>query len=174
MRIAPGSPDWWRLFDGFRYTAFRLEALCVYADEPEPLRCFLAGEPKPPMPGKERWVARVQAACASGKVMSRVHVVAEPLTEYLRYELTWSYPPNVAAGEDIRIAPVSAGLPDRDFWLFDSRRLLWLDYDATGRMVSAELDDDPASIAQASHWRDAAMHAGVPLIDYMKDKSLAA
>lgn len=172
MRIAPGSPEWGRLFDGFAHSAFRLETLSEYDDEA--VRAFLAGEPRPPMPGKERWVARVQAACASGKIMSRVHIVAEPLTDYLRYELTWSYPANVAAGEDIRIALVSAGLPDRDFWLFDSRRLLWLDYDATGQMVAAELDDDPASIVQANYWRDSCLHMAVPLADYLRDRQLVA
>jgi hypothetical protein len=173
MIITPRSPDYWRAFDSFDHTAFRWEAHQEYEDEPEPLRCFLAGDPKPPMPGKERWCARVRAACAAGKTMSRVHSVREPLTDYLLYELTWSYPPNVAAGEDVRIASMSAGLPARDFWLFDSRTLLWLDYDASGRLISAELDEDPASVVLANYWRDAALHAGTPLEDYARE-NLAA
>jgi len=40
-----------------------------------------------------------------GKVFQRVHVVCEPLTDYLRYELGWSYPPNVEAGEEARCCP---------------------------------------------------------------------
>ncbi len=91
----------------------------------------------------------------------------------MRYELTWSYPPNVAAGEDIRITSVFDGLPVRDFWLFDSRTLLWLDYDAAGHLVSAELVEDPAVIVRANSWRDVALHAGVALEDYAK-KKLAA
>ena len=166
MIITPRSPEYWRAFE-FAHTAFRWEAHQDYEDEA--IRAFLAGEPKPPMPGKERWVARVRAACGDGKVMARVHGVREPLTDYMRYELTWSYPANVAAGEDIRIAPASPGLPQRDFWLFDSCCLLWLDYDASGRLVSAELDDTPAAIVQANHSRDAAMHAGIPLDDYMRE-----
>ena len=69
--------------------------------------------------------------------MQRVHVVVEPLTAYLRYELAWSYTPE--AGEDIRIIPVQtgqwpAGLPGLggDFWLFDSARLLRMHYDPAG------------------------------------------
>jgi hypothetical protein len=170
--ITPRSPEWWQLFDSFSHTAFRWEAHQSYEDEPEPLRCFLAGEPKPPMPSKERWCARVRAACAAGKTMSRVHAVREPLTDYLMYELTWSYPPNVAAGEDIRITPATE-LDARDFWLFDSRALLWLNYDASGRMVSAELEEDPALIVTANWWRDAALHAGTALEDYARE-NLAA
>jgi hypothetical protein len=43
--------------------------------------------------------------CREGKRLERVYVVAEPPTNYIRYELMWSYEPNVAAGEDIRILP---------------------------------------------------------------------
>jgi hypothetical protein len=168
MIITPRSPEYWRLFDGFRHSAFRLEARQVYDDEAEPLRCFLEGEPKPPMPGKARWVSRVTAARDAGKIMARVHYVREPLTPYLRYEFGWSYPPNVEAGEDIRI--VNKGeAPDRDFWLFDSRYLLWLDYDSEGRMTGAELEDDPAEVVRANYVRDAAMHAGILFADYLKE-----
>ena len=36
--------------------------------------------------------------------MQRVHVVSEPLTDYLRFEIT-GYRLNVEAGEDVRILP---------------------------------------------------------------------
>jgi len=48
-------------------------------------------------------------AVRAGKVFQRVHVVREPLTDYLRYEFGWSYPPYVEAGEDIRILVAQAG-----------------------------------------------------------------
>ena len=51
----------------------------------------------------------IKAAVEAGKVFQRVHVVTEPLTDYLRYELGWSYPPNIEAGEDIRILPTQQG-----------------------------------------------------------------
>jgi hypothetical protein len=167
MRVTPGSPEWRRLFDGFQHSAFRWEGCQQYEDEA--VGAFLAGDPKPPMPGKDRWIARVRSACAAGKTMARVHGVREPLTAYLRYELTWSYPANVEAGEDVRITTEALGTLDRDFWLFDSTTLLWLDYDAAGSMLSAELDEDPASVVQANAWRDAAMHAGVKLHDYLRE-----
>lgn len=172
MIITPRSPEYWQLFDGFAHTAFRVEVHQDYQDEA--VRAFLAGEPKPPMPSKERWTARVRAACASGKTMARVHYVAWPLTPYMRYELLWSYPPNADAGENIRIAPVCDDMPARDFCLFDSRHLLWYDYDQTGAMISCELEEDPTMIVQANYWRDAALHAGETLEDYLIRENLAA
>lgn len=170
MLITPRGPEYWQLFDGFAHTAFRVEVHQDYQDEA--VAAFLAGEPKPPMPGKERWTARVRAACAAGKTMSRVHFVPgdRRLTDYMRYELMWSYPPNVEAGEDIRIASLDDmpdDMPVRDFALFDSRHLLWYDYDENRAMIACELEEDPALIVLANHWRDAAMHAGIALQDYL-------
>ena len=84
--------------------------------EVEPYQAFLAGHPQPPTPSKDQWVSMIKAAVKAGKVFQRVHVVREPLTDYLRYELGWSYPPNVEAGEDIRILvaqPVAGRLAAR-------------------------------------------------------------
>ncbi|MGH3937593.1 MAG: DUF6879 family protein [Pseudonocardiaceae bacterium] len=51
----------------------------------------------------------IDANARAGKAVQRVQVVLEPLTDYLRFELTWGYEPNVAAGEDVRIIPVGQG-----------------------------------------------------------------
>ena len=57
--------------------------------------------------------------------MSRVHVVSEPVSDYVRFELLHVYPANVEAGEDVRIlgrakAEAQPGPScDGDFWLFD-------------------------------------------------------
>ena len=42
--------------------------------------------------------------------MQRVHVVTEPLSDYIRFELT-GYAPNVEAGEDVRVISVREGEP---------------------------------------------------------------
>ncbi len=110
------------LFETFRESAFRLEALQHYVlEEDEPRRqAFRAGHPLPPRPGKIESMRLVRNAVAAGKRVHRVHVVELPLTEYLRYELA-VYRENIAAGEDVRIADRAAhrGLRelDTDFWV---------------------------------------------------------
>ena len=101
--------------------------------------------------------------------VQRVHVVEEPLTDYLRFELTWSYLPNVHAGEDIRIVPVApgdtwpCGLPERtDFWMFDFSVLYALRYDQDGSWIATEQVTDRSAIQQARHWRETAIQLGVP------------
>ena len=85
---------------------------------------------------------------AAGKLMRRVHVVEEPLSDYLRYEML-SYRPNAEAGEDVRILPVRPGewpdLPHHDYWLFDSADLWLMNYDRDGHFLGAK------SVTAAGH-----------------------
>jgi hypothetical protein len=172
------SAEFSRLFTGFEHTAYRLETLQQYdvSYEEEPFAAFLAGHPQPPDSSKDEWAGMIMDATEAGKVFQRVHVVSEPLTDYLRYEIERSYAPNVAAGEDIRILPVQAGrgprLPDHDYWLFDSRDLWVMEYDGDGRFLFAEQVSDRAVIVYHNYWRDAALHHAIPYADYLNRMDL--
>jgi hypothetical protein len=173
--IEPLTAEWDALLRGFEHSAFRLEVLQHYAMpyEDESFRRFLADEPPVADPALDEWLELVGAARAAGKRMARVHVVVEPLSDYLRYELTRWYPFNVAAGEDVRILPTRqrlwpGGLPRHDFWLYDSQKLAVLHYDPEGRLYRAELVRDPAEVVRHNAWRDVAMHQAVPLGQYLE------
>lgn len=174
-RISAFSEEFDRLFSDFQHTAFRLEVLQRYTVpyEKEPLRRFLANEPPPDDPDKERWLAFIREAVGAGKRMQRVHVVVEPLSAYLRYELAWEYSSNVGAGEEVRIIPIRPGawpdqMPRYDYWLFDARTLCLMDYDNEGRLLGADLVDDPTEIVRHARWRDAALHHGIPYRVYIR------
>lgn len=164
--------DFSRLFAEFEHTAYRLELLPAYDVENEKaaLAAFTAGREPDVYPGKGGWLSTVRAATDAGKVMSRVHVVTEPLSDYLWFEIGWAYRLNQGAGEDIRIltadrAPAivtGAG----DYWLFDSRTLVRMEYDERGRFLGVSLADNPGDVVAACYARDAAMHYAVPLDEY--------
>jgi hypothetical protein len=178
-RIDPLADDEFdRLFERFQHTAFRLETLQHYSMpyEDSLLRGFLVGEPEPVgLNEKYAWWRRLIAdAVAVGKRVERIHVVAEPLSDYMRFQLTWLYPGNADAGEDIRIIPTSSGrwpadLPGygHDYWLLDSQTMALLHYDHEGRFVAVDLTDNESQIAQANAWRDAALHRAIPYKEYM-------
>lgn len=169
-----GGEEFARLFTSFEHTAYRLETLQRYdvTYEDEPYRAFMAGESRPSDPSKAQWTGMIREAVAAGKVFRRVHVVIEPLTDYLRYETEWSYEPNVAAGEDIRILATGPGQwpdsPRHDYWLFDSRDLWIMTYDDNGKFLFTERVAEPAEIVQHSYWRDAALHLAMPYHSYMQ------
>lgn len=177
------SPEFDALFTSFKHTAYRLETLQVYdvSYEIEPYRAFLAGKPRPRDTAKNAWTAMLANSAADGKIVQRVHLVNEPLTDYLRYELGWSYPPNVEAGEDIRILPIDAipadlersGVPG-DYWLFDSSDLWVMHYDDDGAFLCIEQMSEPEAIVKCAYWRDAALHRAIPYHEYMRRRALLA
>ncbi|MGH3694898.1 MAG: DUF6879 family protein [Pseudonocardiaceae bacterium] len=175
--ILPGSEAFGALFHSFAHSVFRLETLQSYrsARDRDLLNRFVAGEPKPPDPAKARWTSMIASNVQSGKTVQRVHVVREPLTDYLRFELTWGYEPNVAVGEDVRIIAIGqnswpADLPQHDFWLFDSAELYDMHYDDDQVWLGAGHVTDPKRIVDACRWRDAALHYGTPWSVYVHTK----
>ncbi len=161
-----------RLLAEFEHTAYRLELLSAYAEDSEAaaLASFAAGQEPDIYPGKRGWLEKVRAATATGRIMQRVHVVTEPLSPYLLFEIGWSYSLNVDAGEDIRIlladsAPAvvtEAG----DYWLLDSRTLIRMEYDSRGRLAEISHISDADIIITANYARDTALHHAVPLKQY--------
>lgn len=87
---SPGFDDYFELAE---VDIFRLETLQSYGNSGEDpaLAAFEAGEPHLITPSKREWFALVRDRTATGCAMQRVHIVREPITAYLRFELTWGY-----------------------------------------------------------------------------------
>jgi len=159
--IEPGA-EFDQLFETFEHTAYRLETRDRYNVplEAEPIRNFLAGEPDAAYLAD--WLAMVRRSTAEGRLFSRVRVVSSPLTDYTRFGL-WIARYTCEAGDDIRYLARdrAAALPDYDYWLFDSRRLVKMRFTDDDRFTGAEIVEDPAEIVRHGYWRDAARHHAV-------------
>ncbi len=131
--------------------------------EDDSLRAFLAGVSPEPHPGQREWRELGGAAVRAGRTMQRVHVVTEPVTDYVRFEVGWSYAYSVAAGDDVRVISLSNDdewppeVPREDFWLFDDTVLFSMRYKAEGTWVGVERRTDPVAAATACRARDAAL-----------------
>lgn len=112
-------------------------------------------------------------ATAEGRRFTRVRVVSMPLTDYSRFGVFCSQHTN-AAGEDIRYLTrdSATGLPDYDYWLFDSSRLVRMHFDDDENFLGGEPIEDPAVIVQHSYWRDAAWHHAVRRDDFATQEHL--
>jgi hypothetical protein len=158
------------LCQGFEHTAFRLETRERYVDdeEREPLRRFLAGEP-PDDAWFMDWYDAVALLRADGKRMKRVRVVSEPHSDYTRFGIDLARRLNVSSGEDIRYLARSRAqelqLPDEDFWLLDSSRVLRLHFSGDV-LLGAELITEPAEVVKRAYWREVAWHYAVPVNEY--------
>ncbi|MGH3852187.1 MAG: DUF6879 family protein [Pseudonocardiaceae bacterium] len=173
--LPPYAPEFSAWFSQFERTCFRLETLAFYggSGEDASLAAYLAGQYPPPDAERQDWTRLVRAATSRGRLMSRVHVVTEPLSDYLRFELAWSYPQSVTAGEDVRILLVAgdgwpAGIPRSDFWLFDDRELFNMVYASDGRWLGAEYVTDPAVVARACQARASALHVAQSWAEFVQ------
>jgi hypothetical protein len=164
-------------FDDFTTSTWRLEALQRYAvdEELERIRAWQEGLPRPERSVRTSpWLRRVAVSTADGKQWGRVHVVAHPLSEYVRYELGGSIE-SAAAGEEIRIADQAAhpGLADigTDFWLFDEglpgEFAIIMSYDDDGHWLGAERTNATAVLGQCKKAKMLAMQYAVPLNAYL-------
>jgi hypothetical protein len=168
------DPGFNRFFAEFRSTAFRLETLQHYdvSYEQREFELFLRGRQRGQFPGISQWIEQtVQPAVRDGRLLHRVHVVQEPLSDYVRFECAWAYTHTVAAGEDVRLIPVARGgwpegLPRGDYWLFDSSVLVLMHYTDDGAFEAAQVVEEPGPVAQACAWRDLAVSLSVPFSDW--------
>ncbi|MEV8477883.1 DUF6879 family protein [Streptomyces sp. NPDC051173] len=153
-------------FSDFEHTAWRLETRCGYDSDrqTEEYQQFLRGERAEEDLSDPYYEERRRQA-AEGKRFERVRVVDAPPTEgqlYLLHRAQF----NAAAGEDIRnlwrADAERLGLPAEDFWIFDSRVMVTLHFDAEDRMLGVDVTEDPNRVVRACQVRDAAWHHAIP------------
>jgi hypothetical protein len=160
-----------KLFSTFKREAFRLETLDTYTipDEQETFRAFLDGAPQPEKHKKGAWVNVIREHVEAGKRMYRVHIVARPLSDYLRYEMGWGYHRNQEAGEEFFVLDITdepnplAGLAD--FWMFDEKTIVSMRYNDIGEFLGAELLPDERT-AEYIKYRDTAMSNAQPFQEW--------
>ena len=168
-------PDFTEPFHSFTQSAFRLETLPEYRVDYEEamIESFLAGHDVDYNNEYIKWwLDVVQNQTSSGKSMNRVHVVSEPMTDYLRFELSVAYPKTSAAGEEIRLIS-DDDFDDLceedefdvafnrwgalDFWLFDDSRLFIMDYADDGTWLGQNESFEEDDIKDAMRIRDAVL-----------------
>jgi hypothetical protein len=165
-------------FDQFYRDVFRLEALQAYAvdEEDASYSAWRAGQARPECSVRtDPWMRRIAVTTAAGKHWSRVHVVDEPLSDYLRYELV-GYVESAAVGEEIRITPRQrhSGLTAlrEDFWLFDGGDpaqafAVLMRYDDAGHWLGADRSTRPDVLDRCRAQCELALQASVPLNEYL-------
>ena len=109
---------------------------------------------------RANWFEQLAAWQSEGKRFHRVRVVSVPLAPYSRWGMVIAKRSN-EAGDDIRYLDRAnaGGLPEYDYWLFDSRLVAKMHFADDDEFVGFELFEDPAAVVEHNYWRDAAVHA---------------
>lgn len=158
------------MFRSFEHTAFRLEVRESYnaPREVESFRRFKAGEPVD-LSWADTWYDMIRQATNEGRRFSRVRMVNVPLSDYSRFGL-WAARRASEAGEDIRYLPRDVAarldLPDHDYWLFDSCKLVRMHFGEEDKFQGGEIITDAVQVVQHNYWRDAAQHYATDRDDF--------
>lgn len=161
---------WKARVQGFKHEAWRLETLPVYRvpSEDGDIQDFLAGRRIDPRTYSSAYTEGLRRIKEEGRAKGRVHIVRQPLTDYLRFEFMY-YDAHARAGDDIRVLDVT----DRpnplegvtDFWLFDRSEVVLMNYEADGTQSGRELyDGDPAPYIE---YQRIALAESVPFREYV-------
>lgn len=123
----------------------------------------------------QTWLDMLREATAKGRRFARVRLVTLPLTDYSRFGVWCSQFTN-GAGEDIRYLERgkadAAALPNHDYWLFDSRKLVRMHFDDNDTFLGGEVIEDPAEIVKHNYWRDTAWHHAVRRDQFATEQQL--
>ncbi|HET9253631.1 MAG TPA: hypothetical protein VFO16_00325 [Pseudonocardiaceae bacterium] len=153
--------------------AFHLELRDTYAAATgdNPFAKWLRGEPDDFM-WFQPWQARIRNATQVGKVVRRVRIISEPITDYIRWEHS-NTTRNLEVGEDIRWLPrhlvprdVVFPVGGNDWWLFDGRLVAVGHFNDDGIVRGHEIIDDRAVVAECVRVRDQLWAIAIPHIGY--------
>lgn len=159
---ALSGEEFMALFTTFKKSAFRLETLpqTLVDRHDAAFEAFLNGTPLP-LNQNEKWCQLIRESADEGKTFSRVHILPEKLTPYLRYEIEWGYVFNVAAGSDIRLLEYPNVTEEirqaakQDYWLFDNETVVLMDYtQEDGRYLGARIIEPGSNIEKYNYLKD--------------------
>lgn len=169
----------------FSRRVYRLETLDSYdaPNERAPFAAFMAGE-RVDDGWRANWRRIAGDITASGRTMERVHVVTEPVSDYMRFMMLHGYPANVESGEYVGIiGRTSSGVvlldydtvAQPDYWLFDDDLAAVLDYDAAGaveRVKWFSRSEDPDLLDDCCEWRNETLALSTPLARYVTEHNI--
>ncbi|AZK94237.1 MULTISPECIES: DUF6879 family protein [Streptomyces] len=162
--------NWSRRFAEIKREAWRLETLPQYLVPQEDKEFSAFREGRPPTPYTDSaYTERVRRQKAEGKRNGRVHIVTQPLSDYLRFEFSRYYTAHALAGDNIRILDVTSRLNPlegvQDFWMFDQAEVVLMNYEANGTQINREVFE--GDVSRFIEYQRTAIAESVPFEEYV-------
>ena len=161
------EPATYELLRAATRSAIHLELRDSYMPEDPSWRDWREGRRFDPAERYRTWFDLISATTARGVSVLRARIVAEPVTDYIRFEHDLTPGLNIAAGEQVRwLSRRRAAdllVPACDFWAFDDSVVVFNHFDGNGDWVNEERRDDSAlarrlATAFAAIWERATPH----------------
>lgn len=166
------------LFRDTRHEMFKAEVLQDYTavDDSPSLRAWLRGDKKKAQElgkGDAGIIAYRKQCLKSPASITRVHVVQQPYTPYLEWEIQVCYKASLIAYGAESVLLVAADkidgiqLPKGDFWIFDNKQVLqWKYQDDVGKTIGACIWDESEgdSLDSFRQTKEALLDAAEPIV----------
>jgi len=139
-------------FETFEISAFRLEGLSHYrvTEEIDALKYFKKYGKVPDNIGGD-WANLVAKNISEWKTMERLRLLSDPLSNYENFEIH-AYP-GIRAGEKIHVAQRGDYDYKYDFWFFDKKWIMRINYADDGSFISFETSKASESdIDMVEYW----------------------
>jgi hypothetical protein len=135
---------------------------------------FMDGKPVNFMeiPGFKEWIAGIAKKRASGARIINLNVLDLPLSDYIRFGIN-SLRISKKSGQESRfverkqVLPLTRGF--QDFWLFDSKTVMLVNYDKEGHFLSESNPiTDPEVVSKHILVRDGLVEASLPMEAFLR------
>lgn len=132
---------------------------------------YLAGAPAPTSSYREPFFQELRNGVAAQMRWRNLHVIREPLSDYLRYAFEWVYTYSSEAGQDIRVLDLdqhpAAAILHRtgDFWVVEHQHVALVRYDDEGRHLGEVAVEDTSATGYLAA-AELAWQLGVPFTEW--------
>jgi hypothetical protein len=132
---------------------------------------YLEGAPAPTSPYREPFFQELRDGVAANMRWRNLHVIRQPLSDYLRYAFEWVYTYSSEAGQDIRILDLdehpAAAVMHRtgDFWVVEHQHVALVRYDNEGHHQGEVAVDDTAATGYIAA-AELAWDLGIPFAEW--------
>jgi len=169
-------PDINSIFEGYTKEAFRLETIYEYCvpGEWENFQAFLKNGQASADANLIKYMKDASLKIESGKRHLRARLIPSPPNKYIEFETLVGYIPQSKIGfehlilESMDIESIKLGRVLVDFWLFDKKELLIMDYKSNGTFKSITQEKDQNLVNKAKKIRDYCIEKGRTL-SYLRD-----
>jgi len=122
------------------------------------------------------WMGSLKSAKAKGIATKRVRVVPKPLPDYIKYEISLWQDHSTKNGEELffinseeyQKIVAGCGFNPKDFWLFDDKKLLILNYSHNGQFSGEILIADDGMAKRYCELKSKLLQGSISMSTFIK------
>ncbi len=165
------------LWEGAKTEIFRLELLNAYNIdyEAEAFKRYKQGKPinSLDVPGFKEWLSKLEEKTKDGVAIVDIQVLDLPMSDYIQFGISGASFFAEEKGEKFlfverkNVSKLITNFPD--YWMFDSKTVMTMNYDSNGRLISqGKPIDDSKEILRYLELKNKLLRVGIPMQEFLR------